>query len=61
LAADLWTAWQGGTTLSFRDVDYDADPAERSVRIVAIAEEVAKAADAGRWGESLLSLTLVEV
>jgi hypothetical protein len=61
LAADLWAAWQGGTTLTFRDVDYDADPAQRSVRIVAIAEEVAKAADAGRWGESLLSLTLVEV
>jgi hypothetical protein len=61
LAADLWAAWEAGTTLAFRDVDYDAAPVPRNVRIVGIAEEVPRPADAGRWGEAQLSLTLVEV
>ena len=61
LAADLWTAWQNGATVPFKDLDHDADPTTRQVRIVGIAEEIAKAADAARWGDATLSLTLVEV
>ena len=59
--AALWAAWQAGSTVPFRDLDYDADPTQRLVRIVGIAEAVAKPADAGRWGESAIALTLVEV
>ena len=47
--------------MSFRDADYDDAPTVRNVRIVGIAEEVAKPADGGRWGEATLALTLVEV
>ncbi len=47
--------------MPFKDVDHDAAPNVRQVRIVGIAEEVAKPADAGRWGESIVALTLVEV
>jgi len=47
LIADLWTAWQAGATVSFRDADYDDAPTVRNVRIVGIAEEVAKPADGG--------------
>jgi hypothetical protein len=61
LAADLWTAWQGGTTLAFRDLDYSAAPIERRVRIIGINEEIARPADAARWGDSVLALTLIEV
>lgn len=60
LAADLWAAWQTGTPVPFADVDYEAAPVTRTVRIVAIAEEIPKPADAARWGESVVSLTLVE-
>jgi hypothetical protein len=35
--------------------------ATSSVRIVGNSEEVAKPSDGGRWGEAVLSLTLVEV
>jgi hypothetical protein len=61
LIADLWMAWQVGTTLTFRDLDYDADTFERRVRIVGISEKVARLFDAGRWGDSSVTLTLVEV
>jgi hypothetical protein len=61
LIADLWAAWQAGATVTFRDQDYDADATQRNVRIVGIAESVAKTSDAGRWGDSQLALTLVEV
>ena len=60
LAADLWTAWETATSLPFRDIDGDATGRIHQVRITAIAEETAKPADAGRWGESLLTLTLVD-
>ncbi len=59
--ADLWAAWQGAETVPFKDVDYDADAVTRQVRIIGIREEVPKPSDAGRWGESVLTLTLVEV
>jgi hypothetical protein len=61
LIAELWAAWRTGTTLAFRDVDYDADPTERRVRIVGISELTPQPSDAGRWGDSAVTLTLVEV
>jgi hypothetical protein len=61
LIAALWAAWQGGTTLPFQDLDYDADAAIRTVRIVGISESVPKSSDQGRWGDSVVNLQLVEV
>ncbi len=61
LAAELWQAWQDGTTLPFRDLDYTANPVQRQVRIVGISEDVARPADADLWGDSVIALTLVEV
>jgi hypothetical protein len=61
LAADLWAAWAAGATVPFKDLDFDATGLTRQVRIVGIAEESAKPADGGRWGEAVLALTLVEV
>ncbi len=61
LIADLWLAWKEGTTLPYHDIDYDAEPVERRVRIVGIKEEVARPADAGDLGDAVIQLTLVEV
>lgn len=61
LAADLWSAWQAGQTIAFRDLDYDATLETLQARIIGISEEIPKPADGGHWGESTLSLTLVEV
>jgi len=61
LIADLWQAWEEGTTLPYRDIDYDATPVERRVRIVGIREQVARPADAGDLGDAVVQLTLVEV
>lgn len=61
LAADLWAAWQAGTTLAFKDIDHDTAPTTRQVRIVGLREAIAKPTEAGRWGESVLELVLVEV
>lgn len=61
LAADLWTAWETGATVSFRDLDYDATARTHQVRVVDIEEAVAAPGDAGRWGESTVALALVEV
>jgi hypothetical protein len=61
LIAELWDAWQQGVPLSFRDQDYDADPTTRSIRIVGISETVPNPADAGRWGDAVVALQLVEV
>jgi hypothetical protein len=60
VAADLWAAWETGALLDFRDVDADATDAAYVVRIVALRETTARPADAGRWGESEATLTLVE-
>ena len=38
MIAELWQHWETGTTLPFRDIDYDDDPTERRVRIVGISE-----------------------
>lgn len=59
--AELWNHWQQGTTMPFRDLDHDADPTERQVRIVGISEQVPLPHQAGLWGQSMVSLTLVEV
>lgn len=61
LATDLWAAWDVGTTLQFEDIDHEATGTTYAVRIVGLRETVAKPSDAGRWGESTLSLVLVEV
>lgn len=61
LIADLWQAWELGTTLPYRDIDYDAAPVERRIRIVGIREQVARPADAGDIGDAIVQLTLVEV
>ncbi|MGN6699268.1 MAG: discoidin domain-containing protein, partial [Thermomicrobiales bacterium] len=61
IAADLWAAWEANATLTFRDLDYDRVPTERAVRLVALDEQIAAPADAGRWGESVLRVRLVEV
>jgi hypothetical protein len=44
-----------------RDLDYDLTARQYAVRVVGISEEIPKPADGGRWGESVLKLTLVEV
>lgn len=61
LIAELWAKWQAGTPLVFRDSDYDADPVQRTVRIVGISESAPKPSDHARWGDSGVSLQLVEV
>ena len=59
--AELWNHWQQATPLPFRDLDYDDDPVERQVRIVGISEAVPAPHQAGLWGQSSITLTLVEV
>lgn len=61
LIEDLWAAWESDTPMTFRDIDYDADPVQRTVRIVGISEAVAQPADANHWGHSTITLNLVEV
>jgi hypothetical protein len=61
LVTELWDAWETGTTLTYRDIDHDAEPSERRVRIVGIRERVARPADAGATGDAVIELTLVEV
>jgi hypothetical protein len=59
IVADLWHAWKQGTSIPFRDVDYDADPTERQVRIIGLSEQIATPT-----GDPLTSqfvVTLVEV
>ncbi|CAA9433154.1 MAG: hypothetical protein AVDCRST_MAG64-3630, partial [uncultured Phycisphaerae bacterium] len=60
LAGDLWGAWTARAVVAFKDVDFDAEPVTRQVRIADISEEIPKGGDAGRWGESVVALTLIE-
>jgi hypothetical protein len=60
IAAALWAAWEGGAALAFRDVDFTADPTERTVRIGHVAETAERAGDGARWGETRVRLLLVE-
>lgn len=57
----LWQSWSDNQTLPFRDLDYDANPIERQIRIVDIEEGVPKPADAGVWGTSIVRLDLQEM
>lgn len=57
----LWHSWHDNQTLTFRDLDYDDDPVERQIRIVAIEEVIPKPSDAGIWGTSTIALQLLEV
>lgn len=57
----LFAAWREQTTVSFRDVDYDVTPVERTVRVVDIEQAEPKASDAGRWGDGLVTVTLAEL
>lgn len=59
-SADLWAAFLAGGTVTFRDVDYDRAPVERTVRIATLTEEIPQPGEAGRWGESRLRVRLVE-
>lgn len=61
LINDLWQAWETDTPLTFRDQDYDAAPVQRTVRIVGITEHVENTADSNNWGDSTITLQLVEV
>jgi hypothetical protein len=60
IAAGLWAAWEGGAALAFRDLDFTANPIERTVRIGHIAETTERAGDRARWGETRVRLLLVE-
>jgi hypothetical protein len=61
LINQLWTDWSTGTTLTFRDIDYDDVAVQRNVRITGIEEDTDRPADAGMWGDSTIRLVLVEV
>lgn len=65
LIAELWAIWQNSATVLFLDIDYDdapaGDPTGRRVRITGIKEVVPVPANAGNWGQSAVTLTLVEV
>jgi|GEM_PF-899284 len=61
LIADLWDSWESGSTVTFRDIDYDSDSTERNVRIVGISESTERPSDHGQWGHATVKLTLVEV
>lgn len=61
LVTELWAAWETDTVLLFRDIDYDDAPTQRAVRITGISEKVDQPADAGDWGDSVITLNLVEV
>jgi hypothetical protein len=56
----LWDAWEVGTELDFKDVDNDSDPVTYLVSIAGIEEKAGKPSDAGRWGESTVTLVLEE-
>lgn len=57
----LFAAWRDQTTVRFRDIDYDVHPAERTVRVLDIRQEETAPADAGEWGDGVVTLTLAEL
>lgn len=61
LANRLWSAWDGGGVVTFRDVDYDLTVVEYTARIVGIRELIPKPQDAGGFANGLVELVLVEV
>jgi hypothetical protein len=59
IVADLWQAWEQGTTIPFRDIDYDPDPTERQVRVIGLTEQIPS--PSSTIGASQLTVTLLEV
>ncbi len=59
--AALWQSWAVDQTLTFRDLDYDADPTERAVRITAIEEQVPKPANTANLSAAAIHLQLLEL
>lgn len=57
----LWQAWEAGSIVVFRDVDYDLDPTERLVRVTGISERAVQPADRGTWGEAAIQLDVLEI
>ena len=61
IVADLWQTWESGGTIAFRDVDYDADPTERTVRVVDLTEQIPTPANPTAIAASQLTVTLTEI
>jgi hypothetical protein len=61
LASDLWDAWNTAQPLPFTDLDHDQTARTHHVRIAAITEAIAAPADTALWGESAVTVELVEV
>jgi len=61
IASDLWAAWTTSTSVPFTDIDFATTGVTYNVRIASIREEVAVPNDASQWGDSVVSLELVEV
>jgi hypothetical protein len=61
IAADLWDAWTDSATIPFTDLDFTATGITHQVRIASISEEIPVPADAASWGDSVVSLVVIEV
>jgi hypothetical protein len=61
IVADLWQVWESGSTVAFRDVDYDANPVERRVRVIGLSEQVAAPSNPTNIATSQATVTLLEV
>jgi hypothetical protein len=59
--AALWQSWETNQTVTLRDLDYDADPTDRAVRITAIEEQVPKPANAANLTAAAIHLQLLEL
>jgi hypothetical protein len=60
IAADLWQAWASTASIPFEDVDFPATGTTYNVRVASIREEIPVPNDASQWGDSVVSLELVE-
>ena len=58
--AALWSAWETGLPLSFRDVDYDTTLVEHQVRVLGISETGPEHTRTGTIDGSVLHLILAE-
>ena len=61
IRSTLWSLWDDARTGPFHDIDYQADPTQRDVRMRAIREDWPKPADQPTLGaDTILEITLVE-
>jgi len=60
IIAALWSAWETGLPLSFRDVDYDTTLIEHQVRVLDISETGPEHTRTGTIDGSVLKLILAE-